>query len=113
MSNLLTPEVITYQTLSDALSHLGFKTIITSEFLAFRHAELDAYIILPPEDLSQPLSPLHRAAARATVAGKGVAPPAEFDRLLTPAAQPAVSARAANGVRIKKKAKKQAAMGAV
>ena len=39
-------------------------------------------LVLPQEALEGPARPLHLAAARATVVGKGIAPADEFDRLM-------------------------------
>lgn len=78
---------VTFEQLSEALTQLGFEMRETLEFTMFRNAEFDAVIILPREDASSILRPIHLAAARATVAGKGVAAPVDFDRLLIQARQ--------------------------
>lgn len=83
MTEIQTPQAITPQQLGEALALLGFKEHVTPEFTMFRNAGLDAVIILPIEEASSPVRPIHLAAARATVAGKGVASPAEFDLLLS------------------------------
>jgi len=96
MTKTQTPQAITFQQLGEALSHLGFKKHDTPEFTMFRNVERDAVIILPIEQPSSALRSMHLAAARATVTGKGVASPAEFDLLLSQAApenRPAKRAR--------------------
>ncbi len=77
------------------------------EFTMFRNTEFDAVITLPREDASATLRPLHLAAARASVAGKGVAAPSDFDQLLAQARQ--TPAQATDAVIPKKKAKRLAA----
>ncbi len=81
---------VTFEELSRALARLGFERHATSEFTLFRNAEVGAVIILPREDTSSDVRPIHLAAARATVAGKGIAAPADFDRLLVQDAGTAV-----------------------
>jgi len=105
MTKIRALRVITLDQLSQVLASLGFEVYDMPEFIMFRNAAFDAVIILPREDDSATLRPLHLAAARATVAGKGVAAPAEFDRLLIQAGRtPAV-----NTAVPKKKAKRLAA----
>jgi len=87
MTKTQTRQAITPQQLGEALALLGFKEHVTPEFTMFRNAGLDAVIILPVEEASSPVRPPHLAAARATVVGKGVASPAEFDSLLSRAVQ--------------------------
>ena len=82
MTNAFVSKTTTYPQLSDALTHLGFLQRVTPQFTAFRNAQFDALIILPQDALGGQVRPLHMAAARATVIGKGVATAAEFDRLL-------------------------------
>jgi len=98
--------VVTFDQLSQVLALLGFEVRDMPDFIMFRNTEFDAVIALPREDASATLRPLHLAAARATVAGKGVASPADFDQLLAQARQtPAQTAPALP----KKKAKRLAA----
>ena len=73
---------MTHPQLSDALTQLGFQKRVTPQFTAYRNARFGALIVLPPDALDERVRPLHLAAARATVVGKGVATAAEFDRLL-------------------------------
>ena len=96
---------VTFDQLSQVLAHLGFEVRDMPEFIMFRNA--DAVITLPREDASATLRPLHLAAARATVAGKGVASPADFDQLLAQARR--THAQTADAAVPKKKAKRLAA----
>ena len=98
---------VTFDQLSQVLAHLGFEVRDMPEFIMSRNADADAVITLPREDASATLCPLHLAAARATVAGKGVASPADFDQLLAQARR--THAQTADAAAPKKKAKRLAA----
>ena len=98
---------VTFDQLSQVLALLGFDERDMPEFIMFRNAEFDAVITLPREDATATLRPLHVAAARATVAGKGVASPADFNQLLTQARR--TPAQSADSDMPKKKAKRLAA----
>lgn len=83
MTNALSVKTATYQQLTDTLTQLGFQRRVTPQFTAYRNAPLGALIVLPQDDTPGGwVRPLHLAAARATVVGKGAATAAEFDRLL-------------------------------
>lgn len=87
MTETQASQAVTFEQLSQALAHLGFEKHDAPEFTMFRNAEFDAGIVLPREDTLSDVRPLHLAAARATVAGKGITTSADFDRLLTQARQ--------------------------
>ena len=80
MINVLALNDFTYGDLRAVLAPLWFKLIETPEFMAFSNEEHDALIVLPLEDMSHLVRPIHLAAARATVVGRGVTSPADFDR---------------------------------
>ena len=105
-------EVVTFPQLNEALAGLGFQKITADEFTVYRNAAFDAMLILPREGVLPHPLPMHVAAARATVAGKGVATAAEFDRRLLQAIRQG-GATISNGhrpaARTGKKAKKREA----
>jgi|GEM_PF-2476012 hypothetical protein len=81
-------EGITYEDLSQTLTHLGFEECERTDTRSYLHRESGAFIVYPRHPLTDTVLLHHLLEARATIDGFGVMRADEFDLLLLREAKP-------------------------